>query len=324
MSELETSPIEINDSDQESPENLPSPEQRVGRVVTECFSRDKESLPDPYPYKVLQYKDAETTQKLQRSYVRHTAKLISRVEEEDIDHTVFLDKSARPVAWMMNELWDDFAYSKEDGDEEVHEKPGESFLNIDREQWRNLMGGKEIGSGMINADRVDQSIIDSLRYIFVTGRKFNEYNEDVTSESVWDMPTVLDDKNVLIVDEVKFSGDSAQIARKLLRRAIPEAHIQHPYHWMVAETGRDGSPSETQEGLPNVPVWYSDRIEGGRWIGNRDRQTSSQSVSNTQREGYMFLSTRQEEVDTKSRQLRAECKALARDYEEGKYGVLVG
>lgn len=288
----------------------PITHQQIGSIAAECFSRNQETFPDPYPYDILKYRDEETTNKLQRSYVRYTNKLVEKINEDEIDHAVFLDKSARPVAWMMNELWDSLAAT----DEEVSERPDESFLNIDREQWRDTVGGKEIDSGIIDVSKIDQTVIDSLRYIFVSGTKADKDGNNITLDSVWEMPTVLDGKKVLVVDEVKFTGDSARIAQKLLRRAIPEADIQEPYHWMDSKSaGKD---------LPDIPMWYSDKTEKGRWVNDRSRTESIHSSSRVQREGYMFLSTRQQEVDSRSQKLRAECKALARDYEQGKYGAI--
>ena len=44
-------------------------------------------------------------------------------EPVTIDHVVFLDKSARPLAWMKEVFWQDFS---------EHEQPKQSYLAIDR------------------------------------------------------------------------------------------------------------------------------------------------------------------------------------------------
>lgn len=290
----------------EALEEHSSTAQNLGETGVVGTERWRERLADPYPYRVMSHIDregADRTRELQRMYVRNTDKLIGRVVEDDIDHAVFLDKSARPISWMMRELWDELA-SSEDG--ETPSMPETSFLNIDREQWRDVMGGREEGSGRIDVSRVDQSVIDSLRRIFLTNPE--------TDQPVQEAPTVLDGKRVMIVDEVKFSGDTGEIARRLLQRAIPEADMQYEYHWMI------GKNTDVYPDWEALPIWYSDKVESGRWINDRSRETSLASPSRVQREGWMFLSTPQEEVDTKSKQLREECAALARDYASGRLG----
>ena len=52
--------------------------------------------------------------------VQDTALLISKIDEflsrdkkEAVDHVVYLDKSARPVSWLVNMFWSEFAVKDE-------------------------------------------------------------------------------------------------------------------------------------------------------------------------------------------------------------------
>ncbi len=53
-------------------------------------------------------------------YVKDTALLISAIDGRlnsgvPYDHVIYLDKSARPVSWLINLFWDDFALKDKDG-----------------------------------------------------------------------------------------------------------------------------------------------------------------------------------------------------------------
>ncbi|MFT4189003.1 MAG: hypothetical protein QM621_10535 [Aeromicrobium sp.] len=77
---------------------------------------------------------------MRSAYVTLTDKLIHRIEQHDSDDPLsllFLDKSARPVAWFVRALWPVLARvpGTPFADGQVPPMPPMRFANIDREQW---------------------------------------------------------------------------------------------------------------------------------------------------------------------------------------------
>lgn len=207
-------------------------------------------------------------EKLRMDYLHLTDNLIHKITDgvEVIDDTtgekekqpystvVFLDKSARPLSHLVREAWPHFAKNVESG--EVPTMPDFKFLNIDRRQYIDQLDKN--GSGIIEIDRIDQSFIWSLRSAFLTpeGKRQIEEGEGLTEE-VENMTATLDNKNILVVDETFYSGDTVKIATRLLQRAFPTAHIDGT-HWMKEKVG----------GFSRNPVWYSEALMG-RGVSNR-------------------------------------------------------
>ena len=54
------------------------------------------------------------------------------------DHIVYLDKSARPVSWLVNMFWEEFAAKDPEG--KPIKRPGHSYVNIDRSPWFRNVG----------------------------------------------------------------------------------------------------------------------------------------------------------------------------------------
>src|SRR3954469_6875014 len=101
----------------------------------------------------IQSPEAETAQELTEynilnspeiriKYLTLTDELIRRMSEQRTDVAIFLDKSARPVEWLVRELWDELAPTDPDTGKTVP-KPEMKFLNIDREQWGPFVGRSE-------------------------------------------------------------------------------------------------------------------------------------------------------------------------------------
>ncbi|HSH17954.1 MAG TPA: hypothetical protein VK978_01085 [Candidatus Saccharimonadales bacterium] len=276
-----------------------------------------ESVPEPFEYKLLTghartdgtwKNDAE----LRTEYIRNTDELIRQAVEgvrftdhetgesstERPDAIIFLDKSARPVQWLMNEMWDEHAA---DAEGNVPEKPDSYFLNIDREQWVNTLDPQ--GAGVMDIEKVDPTIIRSLRSIFVSPEK----KKEGLTESIDEAPSVLDHKRILIVDEVQTSGRTLTYAMNFLRKAIPTAKVAGTY-WMGSVTQKGTAVANA-----DLPVWYKEKSERGRGVGNRNERASQNSHSRTQRLGGWFLSTTFKEPDPASVQLRKELAYLAHD-----------
>jgi hypothetical protein len=102
--------------------------------------------------------EPETTYEILKSlemraeYITYTDGLISRLAESETDVAIFLDKSARPVAWLVKELWNTLApVNKQTG--QIMKMPEIKFLNIDREQWGPFIGRSEDRTGRIDEVR---------------------------------------------------------------------------------------------------------------------------------------------------------------------------
>ena len=111
------------------------PEQPIQDVLFEMGSRE-ERLEESLDYQILNDPD------LRERYVYNTERLIGRIIAHETDEVVFLDKSARPVAWMVRSLWPLLGIDEEGKHIPV---PEMRFVNIDREQWQSIVGRSESG-----------------------------------------------------------------------------------------------------------------------------------------------------------------------------------
>lgn len=258
----------------------------------------------------------KSDEQLRMEYIHLTDKLILEIltgnastegEPKPYDAVIFLDKSARPVAWLMRELWQKLATDK---DGNTPPMPACHFLNIDREQWVNMVDPH--GVGRMDIDKVDHTTIRSLRSIFISPTQ----KQDGLTDNIDVTRSALDGRVILIVDEVMSSGRTLDIATKMVMRAFPTAHVGSTY-WM-------GGVATKNKGLAvgnaDLPVWYKDKdtdgndYQYGRGVGNRLRDPSDSNSENlTQRLGRWFLSTRFPKPDQESLQLRRELHQLAND-----------
>ncbi len=254
----------------------------------------------------------KTDQQLRMEYIQRTDNLIylmthgvevesketGEKEKKIPDVVVWLDKSARPLAWLTKELWPQMAADPSTG--EVAKKPDFKFVNIDREQWVNKVDPG--GTGYMDIDEVDTSIVRSLRSIFVKPTE----KENGLTEEIDTVESSLDNKTILIIDEVYTSGRTLQIAQRFFEKAFPTSQIASEY-WMKGIHRRsDGSQTNI-----DLPVWYKAKDPTGRGVDDRDDRLSGQSVNSTQRLGAWFLSRRFPEVDKDALRLRNEFKQLA-------------
>lgn len=239
---------------------------------------------------------------LRSRYVTLTDALIYRLEGHDgwiPDFVVCLDKSGRPVAWLVRALWPILARTPgtDFAEDRVPPLPQFRFVNIDREQWWGHTGGSEFG--VIDVSKVPDDAIASLRRVFVPA---------ADSPGSW-----LDGRRVLIVDEVKNTGDTLQIARGLFTRAFPTADVRTT-HWMDPGSTRDRSGMRRTS---EVPVWYRADIWQGRLVGNRLDPDNPRTTARNH-EASLFLSTRPLVPDDRGRRLRREVAQLASDVESGR------
>lgn len=215
-------------------------------------------------------------------YVQDTALLISVIDgtvgvdgagpEEPFDHVVYLDKSARPVSWLVNLFWKQFAAMDENG--QSGKRPPHSYINIDRAPWFRKVGIEVSDDGRQKTNGELATYADFLQHVSaITPRHLAEIRalyipggierEDV--DDIIESPTYLDGKRILIVDEVCRTGATLDIAVKLFQTAFPKARkIAGAYFWHPKEPPmRVGNENV----LTSLPVWYDPDTLEGRGIG---------------------------------------------------------
>lgn len=271
---------------------------------------EQDSLPgleagiEAFAFDILDDIPGQPGEELRYNYVAYTERLISGVIKDKVDTLVFLDKSARPVSWLMKELWPTLGV---DDNGDPLPMPEIKFVNIDREQWSPLIGRSEVKTGRIDLSNIHPDTIDSLRGLFA--HQLLEHDEYVPEDAV----TMFDDKHVRIIDEVQASGDTLRMATGIFRRAFPEAEISGA-PWMKNPIRMD---PQTHARYNVVPVWYKDDDMYGRGVGERKINASLHSKSMNQRRGREFLSTRLPRYDADAAQLRQEFKVLAAQVKNG-------
>lgn len=264
----------------------------VSTETTETFeARDRD-------YEVL------NSPELRAKYLQLTDELICKMVENGTDVAIFLDKSARPVAWMVNKLWDQLA-PKTDNEGNPVQKPEIKFLNIDREQWGAMLGRSEDKTGGINVDRLEPTRAEELRDLYAPINGYSNASDE----------SLLTGKNVMIIDEVRQSGDTLAMSEGIIKKVFPDAKSIEGVYWMFGTSRRDKSGNKIGT---EVPVWYSDRETTGRLVANRDTNKSDNSNSSRQRVGRYWLSTPFREPDTKGLQLKKEVAWLADDLRDHK------
>lgn len=201
---------------------------------------------------------------------------------------VFLDKSARPLAWLVRDLWDTLAPEPES--DTVPAKPDFKFLNIDRNQWKGQLDPNKTEA--YDASLLTDEQVEGLRSIF---GKNHDGSFDAENE--------LDNQVIMIVDEVRASGATLAIAQAMLERAFPTSKV-FGTHWMSGTKLANGA-----SGNADLPVWYRDdstnaKFTVGRGIGNRVDPAHITHPS------QYFLSTRLPEMDQRALRLRDDFKTL--------------
>jgi len=219
-------------------------------------------------------------------YVQDTALLISIIDGTvaidgnpgggiPYDHVVYLDKSARPVSWLVNLFWDEFAAKNSSG--VSVKRPKHSYINIDRSPWFRNVGISVSDDGRQKDNGELATYGDFLNHIQnLTPRHLSEIRalyipdgiEKEDADWINQQDTILTGKRVLIIDEVSRTGSTLNIATCLFQKAFPDAHsIEGSYFW---------HPSEpilmmgNEKVLTSLPVWYDPNTLTGRGIGSLD------------------------------------------------------
>lgn len=258
-------------------------------------------------------------------------------EKENVppaDVVIYLDKSARPVSWLVDAFWDDFTDKK---------KPEKFFSAIDREEMFNMIGAdlesnqyieNPDGSSRMATGRDFWILFDKLpkdkqtellarfRCNFIEGGI-----EDEDPEKIMNTPTLLDGKNVVIVDEVSRSGATIDIATELVRRAIGKdsVNVYDCVFWNDGFTKTDNG--EYQMG--NAPVWYPKDSSDWRGRGimdpsldfrEREYENDPNPKNRAARYGSAFVGVPlnfEEEEGHLSQKLKDEIAKMHSDYQSG-------
>lgn len=272
------------------------------------------------------------------TFVADTANLIAEIDGTSTeyesnaelakpDHVIYLDKSARPVSWLVNVFWDKFS---------ENERPAHSYLNIDRQPWFRASGVQVDANGYVtapdgsqhrasshdfNINNVPEDTFARIRGLYLDGGIESENPEEIMNT-----PSKLDGKNILIVDEVRRSGATLEIAQELIKRAFPEAaSVRGAYFW---ESGTKNSPDGEESQMLSVPVWYDSSTQDGRGAGDVDKthydrrhEEFQTPRTRAQKYGAMVLSVIHDlgkERGGLSRELMREVKQMRQDFDDGK------
>lgn len=244
-------------------------------------------------------------------YVQDTALLISEIDgslsggrKQAVDHVVYLDKSARPVSWLVNMFWPEFAVRDDQG--KIVKRPPHTYVNIDRSPWFRKVGinvsddGRQKDNGELaaysdfinNIGNLTKRHLAEVRALFIEGGI-----EDENVDALMDSPTILDGKRVLIVDEVSRTGSTLNIAAHIFRLAFPKAaEIKSSYFWHPAEPPLKVGNENV---LTSLPVWYDPNTLTGRGIGGLNEKYYRQRY-----EHYSELAAKGHSIDI--RKLRAQ------------------
>lgn len=250
---------------------------------------------------------------VQTQYAHLTDALIHSILTNRPDTVIFLDKSARPVAWLVNAFWSLCALTEPDGGAPIPPRPRFCFLNIDRRQWRDVMD--PIGTGGYSVEHVPEPAIAGLRRAFL-----HRDCADLPDDAVYDHEPPLLGSRLFVVDEVKVSGNTLSIAAALIGRAFPGVEVATEA-WMAPslKKSKDGNRYNNQ-----LPVWYREESALGRLVGDRDPEAALRSSSWRVRSAAWFTSLPHAERDVDGVALRTEVRQLLGDVLLGRVPLIPG
>ena len=269
-------------------------------------------------------------------FVTATADTIAVIAGEDegfqskelpaADHVIYLDKSARPVSWLVNTFWDDFTDKT---------RPKHSYLAIDRKEWfartdtpiesneyiREADGSARVATfSDFRKENVTREDLARIRALYIPGGIDTEDVDEIMST-----PTSLEGKNITIIDEVSRSGSTLAIAQYLVSQAIPEAASVNGYTFWKSSFQQ--SPYGSEHQMRGVPVWYDSSTHVGRGIGDVNEEffkaryekypnakTRAQKFGAIVLGEYINLAA---EPGNRSRQLASEIQTMRKEYDAG-------
>lgn len=247
----------------------------------------------------------QSDEEMRAEYVGLTFDLIEKVIEGDYDTVLFLDKSGRPVSWLMSRLWDSFTDTA---------KPEIKYVNIDANR---LLG---------HPDDAPRPSSEEVATFSPSDEDVHEVRQIYSVDTKNDDKTYLDNKNILVVDEVRVSGATAGITEKLLTKAFPSSHFEQ-YHWLTGATSTQSTFAQGNEQrqtfVTKLPVWYHSYDPRGRGVGDvepgKSKFVSSPLVTYQESAGEKTtVPGAQEEL---SLDLRADIDRLASEVKNGQQAV---
>jgi hypothetical protein len=255
---------------------------------------------------------------------------------EDSDLVIYLDKSARPVSWFVNEFWQEFSNK---------ELPAEANLAIDRMQWFPWVGldvgengeietedgkkrkatfsdFKEHLASMSRDER--KTRLARIKALFIPGGVDTEDPDEIMK-----MSTGLEGKKITVIDEVENSGSTAGIAKWLIEQVIPGSSVQTHVFWQPLSLHSDrDSGSDSQ--MNKSPVWY-DPEKHDTWSGRgvldintgyfeRNYQACPDNYTRAQMLGSVVLGEPmdiEKEPGQRSWELQREIRKMHEEYRRG-------
>ena len=152
--------------------------------------------------------------RIQKEVLRERAQeLVRLVVKGEYPCLIFLDNSARPLAWMFQEAWKKYVPERK--------QPAIRFVNIGREKgdvinWESMgpyKGDYNTNEEYENATKEFWSKLDSSEYL----KKLKLSLEEIFSESK--------NRSILLVDDYISSGFSIELARGFFRHNFPDIGI---------------------------------------------------------------------------------------------------
>ncbi len=233
---------------------------------------------------------------VQYSYILSTVDLILEVLRNKESTVIFLDKSARPVYWLFNELWHDVV-SLLPGEASKTQKPHILFANIDKNNNPDIVSSSNFDSASIDTESEEyRRLVKKIQTTF--GRSFKKQ------------------RRVRVVDEVRDTGATLLIARQLFQSAFPKSIFNISWWKKFATPTADGRVIENGE----VPVWYHGNNENQYYTGIANKTDRTTFLSRPLSE---IINPEKDKLGL-SGQLRREMKKLANLFRvgEGKYSNL--
>lgn len=184
----------------------------------------------------------------------------------NFDVVVYLDKSARPVSWLVRKFWPEMS--------SVTKEPVTRFLNINHKdeifEMVETTGCVDPADRYYNFSKIPEDKVLAIRALF-GGKELSPSNwqSEVKKEGL------LDKKNILIVDEVESSGNTLFCAQRLLKLAFPTSKVHGVYYW-------DSRFKYTNVGrrLTSAPAWYNGENVFGRGVGNVNKNYYKKNPGN--------------------------------------------
>ncbi len=199
------------------------------KVVSEVVEVTKEGEQPVEKSEAPEYTPVfDTPEKVERVKTR-ISELIDQIKEEEPDVLFFMDRSARPLSWMLREAWDDETDGK---------LPAIKFVNIGREKMDVLRGNYdgapaneysfefEDDEGNIDTEKYKKSV-DDYWAAFNSDKYIEKVRRDITGKfhDTEDMFGTNLHGNIMIVDDFESSGYSLRTARGFFEKHFPESYI---------------------------------------------------------------------------------------------------